>query len=297
MKRILAAAAALSLAAACWPATVKSPASQPTSRCVVATYNINYANVNLPKAVESILASKADVVFLQETNRQSERYLRRRLARTYPYIAFHHAPAAGGMAFLSKVPLSKLRRLPAKYGWFGASLANAKLNGRKVLLANVHLVPTDPRRAKTLKELMGAFTSAEAVRLRELKYILSKLPRGSPMLLGGDFNSPSGMPVAQLLASRGWIDSAASVAPERADLTTWHWDTPNGELRQRLDYIYHTAEIRCRASRVIRSKASDHDLVVSTLEWAPKRSAASRPAVAAVRGTDQSPAGASATRR
>ena len=38
----------------------------------IATYNINYGNVNLPLVAETILRSRADVVALQETNEESE---------------------------------------------------------------------------------------------------------------------------------------------------------------------------------------------------------------------------------
>ena len=50
----------------------------------VATYNINYGNADIEGVVRSIRASGADLVALQETNRQSEVYLRKELAKSYP---------------------------------------------------------------------------------------------------------------------------------------------------------------------------------------------------------------------
>ncbi len=73
----------------------------------VASYNINYGNPNLGEVYKAIVTADADVVCLQETNRSSEAYLRRRFREKYRYTSFIRAPrhAAGGYGFLSKAPL------------------------------------------------------------------------------------------------------------------------------------------------------------------------------------------------
>ena len=69
------------------PGTTTNPASGPTTKpnvkFTVATYNINYGNVDLKKIARIIRKADADLVCLQETNRQSEKHLRRALRRKY----------------------------------------------------------------------------------------------------------------------------------------------------------------------------------------------------------------------
>ncbi len=54
----------------------------------IATYNILYRNRDLPKLVTTLRETAADVVALQETNPESEKFLREKLAREYPHMAF-----------------------------------------------------------------------------------------------------------------------------------------------------------------------------------------------------------------
>ena len=117
----------------------------------------------------------------------------------------------------------------------------------------------------------------EGIRRKEIAHIDSKLKPNVPTILAGDFNSVPGFSVTRYLAARGMIDSFPSVAPAGANGFTWHWPWRGTEMRQRLDYIFHTADVKTCSSKVIRSEASDHYLLVSTLTWAP-RETSSRPA-------------------
>lgn len=276
MKRVLAAGVFLALALAGASGPPAGPTSRPGPRFTVASYNINYENVNLPKVVETISKSKADLVCLQETNRLSELYLRRRLGRTYRHMTFRHSLGAGGFGFLSKSPIRNRRYLPRRHGFFGTWVAQVKLGGRNVQIANIHLLPTLPRRGQTAKQFLKLFVKTEGMRGREIAYIHSKLRPKVPTILAGDFNSVPGLTVTQYLGARGWIDSFRSAAPKGENGFTWHWPWRGVELRQRFDYIFHAADIKTCASKVIRSEASDHYLLVSTLTWAPTK-ASTRP--------------------
>src|SRR5436190_12997690 len=98
LSRIFAAiACACLLAAGCGPSqgpAAAGPSSLPavsaleTSSLRVATYNINWGNLHLDEVARAIRESDADVVALQETNPQSEAWLRRQFADVYPHLAF-----------------------------------------------------------------------------------------------------------------------------------------------------------------------------------------------------------------
>lgn len=71
-----------------YEASGQSPPVAAQPQLVVATFNINYANLNLLHVVKQIRESKADLVFLQETTGRSERFLQRTLGTLYPTIKF-----------------------------------------------------------------------------------------------------------------------------------------------------------------------------------------------------------------
>ena len=277
MKRALAGMISIGVAAALAAGPPGGAASKPAATFTVATYNINWRNVDLPTIVKTIREAKADVVFLQETNRQSARYFRRRLRGTYRYMVFRDQRGAGGFGILSKTRLRKVRLLPRSAGHWGPMVAETTLAGRKLQLVNVHLIPTVPRGDENLKQLIARFTKAEKIRMKEIADIHSRLKAKGPKLMVGDFNSPPWMSVVDFITKRRWTDSHAAGAADGADLHTWHHPVGGKDWRQRLDYIFHTPEARTHSSRVIRSKASDHYLVLSTLSWAPKN-ATTRPA-------------------
>lgn len=131
--------AVLTLAALGAASQADTPEPAAPKKLRVASYNINYGNANLKAVVEAIKKADADVVALQETNRTSERYLRKHLRKHYRHMHFEHAKRAGGFAFLSRFRLEKVRHLPRTVGWFGTYVATVKFEGRDVHLANVHL--------------------------------------------------------------------------------------------------------------------------------------------------------------
>ena len=87
------------------PRADRRPLPSAPHQLKVLTFNVNYGGVDLRRSAAAIRASGADLVALQETNPLWERSLRRRLSDRYPHQEYFHAPAAGGLAFLSRWPL------------------------------------------------------------------------------------------------------------------------------------------------------------------------------------------------
>ncbi|MDY7010026.1 MAG: endonuclease/exonuclease/phosphatase family protein [Planctomycetota bacterium] len=252
------------------PATATRPTTRPAGNFTIASYNINYGNVNLKEVVETIQKSDAVLVCLQETNRQSEIHLRRSLSRKYRYIYFRADRWAGGFGILSKSPIKNVRYLPKKYGYFGTLLFRTRLGGKEVQLANIHLHPTIPRQGENLTELLELLSKTETIRIREIEYIYDNLIKTLPTVLVGDFNSPPYMTVPDFLAKRGFVDSFTAATPNANSHVTWRRRHRDVEWKFRLDYIFHNKHFRTVAGRIIKSDASDHYLVNSTLTWAPR---------------------------
>ena len=68
--------------------------------------------------------------------------------------------------------------------------------------------------------------------------------------------------VTAYLGTRGMRSVLPEFSPKQR---TWRWETPLGELSQRLDHIaYDTSRLRPLAAHVIEAGRSDHFPVVAT---------------------------------
>lgn len=251
-------------------AAASTPASQPDFS--LATYNVNYGNPDLKDVVASIRLAGADVVALQETNKESEEFIRKELSKTYPHMRFDHAPTAGGLALLSKVPLEGAKYLPPAKdlgGWFGTQLARVTLQGRQLQIVNVHLVATVPKPGTSMIEFLKLYAACETVRDKEIRRLVGQLPKHWPVVMLGDYNSISKISsVLDFMAKSGFADDLAEVVAEADLQPTWHWTIGKEEYKARLDYLFsRQTAARTVSAKVLPSDASDHYLVTCGFKW------------------------------
>src|SRR5690349_9185626 len=109
----------------------------------VLTYNVNWGGARPELAAEAILASKADIVCLQETTPQWEHYFRTALARDYPVAEFRDSKnrMGGGLGFLSRHPAEQVAYVPSDTGWFDGWVMKFRTPIGPVQVINVHLRP------------------------------------------------------------------------------------------------------------------------------------------------------------
>ena len=243
-------------------------ADEPARSFRVATYNLNWGNRRGDQVLDALVTSKADVLFLQETTLQSERFLRQRLKRSYPYFhAVGHQGRYGAerFAFASKVSLRELVFHPPANGLFGFYAAVCDFGDTPVRLVNVHLTPFLIPRSSSILEAMAAVNRIENQHAAEIHAICNEFDPASPTIVAGDFNSISTFTAPTHLANLGLTDSFAAMH-EDADLqATWHWATRPIPLKLRIDYIFHTPHFRTVQSQILQRRGSDHSLVVSEL--------------------------------
>lgn len=236
----------------------------------IATYNVLHQNRNLPRLATTIRELGADFVALQETNPESERWLRRELGHWFPHVAFREGRSGSdGFGFLSKVPLRRLMFLDPLPGWRGVWLAEVSLGGTNVQVVNVHLATPQVGRVDSLKRLLAAFAQCEALHTREMARLRPHLASRMPVVVLGDFNSFSFSHAATFLRQRGWVDSFAAVTDHADRQGTWDVQYQDSRWSFRIDFVFHTPDLRTLASRIVQSAASDHDPVVSRLQVRP----------------------------
>lgn len=238
----------------------------------VATFNINYANRSPPRMVAALREAAADIVFVQETTDTTERLLAREFRGSHPHRLFlgdegrYFAERSG---VLSRYPLRNIRFVPpVDGGLFGTLLLETTIDGRTVQLANVHLTPFQVRRGG-LPDVLRAMGQTEVVHAAEAARIVDSLPGDAPVLVCGDFNSLAEFQAPSRMRGAGWIDSFAAVTPAADEHPTWHWPAGGGQLRFRIDYIFHSSHFETLSARVIPTTTSDHHLLVSRIRLRP----------------------------
>lgn len=222
----------------------------------VMTFNILKDNSRYGDLAAAIRESGADVVLLQEVNAYFERTVARSVEEVYPHSVVHFVrPDRLALAILSKYPLGN-----ADFAVFSEEAsrlrAEISLNGRAVILYNVHL----PNPATAFLE--GSSGRHETA-VNALLALLEAEP-DAPLILGGDFNMPSSSE-AHTRISEHFTDAFAQVGAGGG--TTY----PAGQLLPpvlRLDYLFLSPEFTPLTAYVIPDSAgSDHHPVIAALVW------------------------------
>lgn len=234
----------------------------------LATFNVNCRNQHHEQVLEALRATKADLVFLQETTIQLEQFLRDELHAYYPHFyatGYHGRYAEERLAFVSKIPLRQVEYSPPERGLFGFYSAVYRLGQTSVKVINVHLTPFVIRRGLGIGGVLAEIEGTEHKHAAEMEAIVGTFDVREPVVVAGDFNSLSTFAAPSRLVKMGLIDSYAArhAAPDAQP--TWQGTVDSMVLRLRLDYIFHTPRFRTVESQIVTQGGSDHFLVVSEL--------------------------------
>lgn len=256
---------ALALVAALGCAAPRLPEAPTGPHFKVLSWNLNYGGPGAEQAPGLILEEDADIVCLQETTPDWERFLRPRLSSRYPHVRFHHSPGAGGLAFFSKFRLEEKSLDPSPVGWFPAWTVVAHSLLGPVQVQNLHLHPAC-NEAGSFTPSAYLSTSPRA-RLEEVKAHETAVDPRRPAIIVGDLNESSSYAVGRL-QQKGFIDAL----PEFDRSTpTWRWTLSCGmKLSSRLDHVLYRPELRCLEARVIPRGGSDHYPVVAVFQAAER---------------------------
>ena len=246
-----------------------SPPAQPVSILTVMTLNVLALNPEHDDLAAAIGIEDPDVVALQELEPDAAADLAQALDERYPYRALQ-TETKRGAGVLSRYPLGDVEafRLSEGGNWSQRMVVDAPIGG--VTLFNVH--PAVPRLVWSerglgpLRLLIGYDTerrSAEVGRLTELVDTV----RG-PLLVMGDFNMTEYSRDYRRVAER-LADAYPAVTPGFGHtfprLGSFPSALPAPWPVVRLDYVWHSAELRPLSAHVGPSGKSDHHPVVVRL--------------------------------
>jgi endonuclease/exonuclease/phosphatase family metal-dependent hydrolase len=286
--------------------SAKAQSTAETMSLRVMTFNIWLGGdqVNFAKVIEAIRAADADVVFLQEPNGNT--------AAIAAALGWTNVIPSRHM--LARVPLFAPPAATMAADGNDLNLAYAEVvPGGFVALANLHL-PSDPygpyllRDGKPVEEVLKNESDTRLAAVTPYIAPLSALAKGgTPVIVAGDFNSPSPLdwtpaaaqrwsqakapivwPAAQALLDAGFADAYRSVHPDPAAKPgiTWTYGYPYphieaNEAQDRIDLMFSAGPAKAVKSEVLGDPRmpdtdiavspwpSDHRAVVSTFEVTP----------------------------
>lgn len=238
--------------ASCHQATRASrPPTHGEPTLTVMTFNVNFGIAGDAATLKAIADHPADLVFLQETNRAWQAHAQAQLSTLYPHQVWHHQPAAGGQAVLSRRPFKVRQVLTSPTGWFPALQVVAETPLGEVEVLGVHLHPPI---TETGSWVAGYFIT-DGMRLAEIAKYVAALDQKRPTLIVGDFNEGTGGRAMKFLESRGFRTALPEFSP---DAKTWHWPFGKLELSAQLDHLVYDPALEPLSAAVMQVGRSDH---------------------------------------
>mgnify|MGYP001577402057 CR=1 FL=1 len=252
---------------------------------VVATYNVNSVRARIPVLLEWLAAAHPDVVVLQETKVEDEKFPLKELEPSGYEIEFHGQPRYNGVAILSRLPIEEI-----EFGFDNEEmpedcrLLRATVGGLQIIdtyVPNGNSVGSDKWEYKM--KWLEAFKS----------YVEDSCDMGAPTVWLGDVNiaptpddvfepetklgdvghHPDEFSRLKAIVGLGWTDCYRKFTSGAGHYTFWDFRIPNSFKRNlgwRIDHIYASPALvgkctRCWVDRSQRAmeKPSDHTPVLA----------------------------------
>lgn len=224
---------------------------------------------NLERVAELVRATRADIVFLQEVDRGTERSgmedqpttlqeltgLHVAFGRTLDYQGGEY-----GIAVLSRWPITAdgvrpliidppQARAGGSYEPRGALIARTASPQGTIRLLDTHLDASGDDRYR-LQEVRQVSALADSLRAIE----------GDLVLVAGDFNAEPESDVVHIMLEAGWRDAWAACG-DTAGKTY-----PSAEPVKRIDYLFIPPGRDCISAEVIATATSDHRPILVVLD-------------------------------
>ncbi|MFI7413039.1 HAD-IA family hydrolase [Streptomyces sp. NPDC049627] len=252
----------------------------------VMSWNLWYGGTKVrdhrAKQLKIITESDVDVVGLQETYGTAAEELA-------DALGWHHHRAGENLGIISRHPITARLGDPG-VGFYGAAGVRIEVAGREVDVwtAHLHYTPYGPYEAAFDKLPAAELIAHEEVRLAQmreaLQWIAQSAGDGTPVVLTGDFNTPSHLdwpdvawPVTRAAEEAGLRDSYREIHPDPAADPghTWspiHPEHEDGsgrpEPQDRIDYVLHNGRgLKALDARTVVSGAARDWPDVADNDW------------------------------
>jgi vancomycin resistance protein VanJ len=246
-----------------WPPV--SPTSAGGDSLTFMTFNALGFSLKPASAVETVRASNADIVALQELNPEFASAIAGELREEYPYQYLDPRPGVRGMGVISRIPMTPLDSPVPDPDWVGTpQLVAVEHDGKDVLVLNVHAAA---KQANTAERKQQSKALASWLDQQERPVVLLGDFNATPMnesieiLTGllGDAWQEAGSGFGHTFPGASAEESPGSSRPAYLGVTVPRWLV-------RIDYIVHSEQWKTISARNGRSDGtSDHRPVIATM--------------------------------
>jgi len=252
------------------PALAKATPPPHDDSFTVLTFNIQGSNSELQQATDWLLQVAPDILVLQETSAGYDQ----RLAPLYAAYA-HEAHITGNVRIFSQHEILQRTVIPLDPDPKRSALRLLlHVRGRQLAVYGLHLsLPLRPReRAYTQADIGLSFFLRydEARRNAQIRRFLAHIAQEQlPYVVAGDFNmSDSSLIYSEMAAQMGDVWRGAGSGAGR----TWPLAQEIGLPRLihpilRIDYIWHSPQLRPSSARLGEAIGSDHLPLSATFAW------------------------------
>lgn len=259
------------MAASGWRAlSPKPPADQTLS---VLTYNIGSApslepdTDEIAEVIQWNIVDDLDIILVQDSPwKVKMKDLAKSLGFAH-YLSGRDMSHKNNSGILSRLPLKnpKSIRLPSKYPRPGALCAEVEFADKTILVCSIHLSTLTFELNKMVSEGEAYFSSVvslmydEAFRETEHSRGIDKLftwidtKQYDAIIIGGDFNTFLFSKTIRAMTAR--FEDALWPSPDYFCGTYTRFDFP---VKPRIDYIFHSREVKCLDAEIIPLTAGDH---------------------------------------
>jgi endonuclease/exonuclease/phosphatase (EEP) superfamily protein YafD len=234
--------------------SLSTPASQNQPIIKAMTFNMLFDNEDYDAISKMVVENNPDIIGLQEVRSQAP-ILKKRFAKDYPYSVFRRVELYHNVGILSRFPIDNIIALPAPIKR-GIQVTLSLNNGNTLEAIVAHLTPSYP-----LNEFLEKADFWYKSRAAEVSYLNQIVKQyNQPMIVMCDCN---------------FTDTSETYSQmQNAMIDSFHqagWGFGHTFLGRffpvgRIDYIWHTQDIKTVEAYVGREAGSDHLPVIAKLQ-------------------------------
>lgn len=232
------------------------PVSQNQQTIKAMTFNMLRSNTDYDSIVKMVAENNPDIIGLQEVTPQAAPILIKRLEKDYPYRAFHPIELSHNVGILSRFPIDKLIALPAPPIKRGIQVTLRLKNGEPIEAIVTHLIPFYP-----LNNFYRLAQDWYANRAKEVSYLSNIVKQyDEPVIVMCDCN------FTDTSETYSQMQNAMSDSFHQAGWGFGHTFKGKHFPVGRIDYIWHTEDIKTLEAYVAKGGGSDHFPLVAKLQ-------------------------------
>ena len=236
--------------------SLPTPVSQNSQTIKVMTFNMLRSNTDYNSIIKMVAENSPDIIGLQEITPQAAPILVERFTTNYPYHAFHPVELVHNVGIFSRFPIDKLIALPAPPINRGIQVTLRLDNGEPLEAIVAHLIPFYP-----LNKFYRLAQDWYTRRAKQVSYLSNVVKQyDDPVIIICDCN------FTDTSETYSQMDKVLEDSFREAGWGFGHTFRGRFFPVGRIDYIWHTEDIKTVEAYVGREAGSDHLPVIAELQ-------------------------------